>query len=72
LTRPAYVVDTRHLEHRHNILGLAAPAHPDRQAEAAVLVDHIQELESAAISCGVELEVHDPDLVGMLGTVTPH
>jgi hypothetical protein len=43
-----------------------------RQAEAAVLVDHIQELESAAISCGVELEVHGPHLVGMLGTVTPH
>jgi len=37
-----------------------------------VLVDHVQELESAAISCGVELEIHGPHLVRMLGTVTPH
>jgi hypothetical protein len=59
------------LQHRHHILGLAAPAHPDRQAETAVLVDHIQELESAAISGGVELEIHGPHLVGMLSPVTP-
>ena len=36
------------LQHRHNILGPAAPAHPDRQAEAAVLVDHIQELSKSS------------------------
>jgi len=36
-----------------------------------VLVDHVQELESAAIGGGVELEVHGPNLVGMLGPVTP-
>jgi hypothetical protein len=53
-------------------LAHAPPAHPDRQAETAVLADHIQELESVAISCGVELEIHRPHLVGMLGTVTPH
>jgi len=33
----------------------------------AVLVDHVQELESAATSGGIELEVHGPHLVGMLG-----
>ncbi len=43
---------------RHHILGLAAPADPDRQAEAAALVDHVQELEAAPISGGMELEVH--------------
>ena len=37
-----------------------------------MLVDHVQELESAAIGGGVELEVHGPHLVGMLGPVTPH
>jgi len=36
-----------------------------------VLVDHVQELESAAIGRRIELEVHGPDLEGMLGTVTP-
>jgi hypothetical protein len=59
------------LQHCHHILGLASPAHAGCQAEAAVLVDHVQELESAAIRRGVELEVHGPDLVGMLGSVTP-
>jgi hypothetical protein len=37
-----------------------------------VLVDHIQEFVSAAISCGIELEIHGPHLVGMLGPMTPH
>ena len=44
-------VDARALlKHRHHILGLAAPAHPDGQAEAAVRVDHVQEVASAASS----------------------
>jgi len=60
------------LQHRHHVLGLAAPAHPDRQAEAAVLVDHVQELEPAAVGGGIELEIHGPHLMGMLSTVTPH
>ena len=35
-------VETRELlQHRHHILGFAAPPDPDRQAEAAVLVDHL-------------------------------
>ncbi len=29
------------LHHSNDILGFAAPSHPDRQAEAAVLVDHV-------------------------------
>ena len=33
--------------------GFESPAHQDRQAEAAVLVDHVQELESAAIGCSI-------------------
>jgi hypothetical protein len=53
-------------------LAFAPPAHPDRQAEVAVLVDHVQELEPPAISGGDELEDHGPHLVGMLGPVTPH
>jgi len=36
-----------------------------------VLVDHVQELKSAAV-CGGALEIHGPYLVGMLGPVTPH
>ncbi len=37
-----------------------------------MLVDLVQELESAAIDGGVELEIHDPHLVGMLSQRTPH
>lgn len=36
------------------------------------MVDHVQELKSAAVGRGIELEVHTPQLVRMLGTVTPH
>ncbi len=57
------------LQHRH-ILGLAAPAHPDGQAQATVLVDHVEELEPPAIGRGIELEIHGPDLVRVLGLVT--
>jgi hypothetical protein len=67
-----WVVAREPLQHRPHILGFAAPPNPDRQAEAALLVDHVQELESAAISSGTELEVHGPHVVGMLGPVTPH
>jgi hypothetical protein len=37
-----------------------------------VLVDHVQELEPAAVGRGVELEVHGPHLVGMLSPVASH
>jgi hypothetical protein len=37
-----------------------------------VLVEHIEELEPLPIGRGVELEVHGPDLVKVLGLVTPH
>jgi len=60
------------LHHSHHVLGFAAPAHPDRKAEATVLVDHVQELESAAVSRGIELEIPGPHLAGMLSPVTPH
>ena len=45
---------------------------PDRQAEAAVLVDHVQELEPPPVSGGVELKVHGPHLVWVFGLVAPH
>ena len=59
------------LQHGHQVPGLSAPSHPDRQAHAAVLVDHVQEFEPAAVGRGIELEVHGPNLVGMLSPVTP-
>ncbi len=37
-----------------------------------MLVDHVEKLEPAAIGGGVELEVHGPDLVRVLGLPTPH
>jgi len=43
---------------------------PAGQAETAVLVDHVEELEPPTIGRGVELEVHRPDLVRVLSLVT--
>ncbi len=39
---------------------------------AAVLVDHVEELEAPSIGGGVELKVHGPDLVRMLGLMTTY
>ena len=59
------------LQHRHDVFGLQRlPTPPDGQAETAVLVDHVEELEPPAIGRGVELEVHRPDLVRVLSLVT--
>jgi hypothetical protein len=52
--------------------GVTSPAHPDGQVEAAVLVDHVEELQPPPIGGGIELEVHGPDLVRVLGLVTPN
>ena len=60
------------LQHGHDVFGLAAPAHPNGQAKAAVLVDHVQELEPPAIGGGIELKVHSPHLVRVFGLVAPH
>jgi len=58
--------------HRHKVLGLPAPPYPDEQAEAAVLVDHLQELEPPPIAGGVELKVDPPHIVRIISLVSPH
>jgi len=60
------------LQHHHDVCGLAAPAHPDGQAETAVLVEQVEGLEPPAIAGGVELEDHRQDLVRVLNMVTSH
>ncbi len=60
------------LKHLHHIPCPAGPPHPNGQAEAAVHADHVQELEPAAVSDSVEMEVHGPDLVGLFGLMTAH
>jgi hypothetical protein len=45
----------------------AAPADSNRQAEPAVLVDHVQELEGSPIHRLIELKINGPDVVGILG-----
>jgi hypothetical protein len=57
---------------RQDFFGVASPAYPDGQAESSVLVDHVEELQAAAISGGIELEVHGPDLVWVLTLVPSH
>ena len=37
-----------------------------------MLVDHVQELESAAVSRGTELKIHGPHLLRVLSPVPPH
>ena len=37
-----------------------------------MLVDHVQELEPAAVGRGIELKIHGPDLVGMFGPMSSH
>jgi hypothetical protein len=69
---PARVDTGELLQHGHHVPGHAPPAHPDRQAEEAVLVDHVQEFEPSAIGGSVELDIHGPFLVGMLGPVISH
>ena len=51
----------QHVDH----LGRAQPAlHPDRQALAAELVDHVEGAELAALACAILDEVVGPDMVG--------
>jgi len=45
------------LDRVNNINSLAATAHPNRQANPALLIHHVQELERAAIHRLVELNV---------------
>jgi len=59
------------LQHGHCVLGFTAPTDTDRQAEPTVLFYHFEELYSPRIDGGVELEVHGPHLVRVLGLVTP-
>ena len=42
-------------------------ANPNRQADAAVLIDHVQELERAAIHRLIELEADRPDVMRVFG-----
>ncbi len=46
----------------------SASADLNRQAEPAVLVDHIEELEASPISGLLELEVSRPDVVAVFST----
>ncbi len=59
-------------QHGHYVRGLAAPSDSDGQPETAVLIDHVQEFESAAVGRGIELESHGPHLVRLLSPVTSH
>ena len=43
----------------------ATSTYTDRQADAAVFIDHVQEFEHAPIHHLVELEVDRPDVVGV-------
>jgi hypothetical protein len=70
--RRCWVKAGQRIQHRHHVLGLAAPAHPDGQTEAAMFIDHVEELERPPISAGFGLKVHGPGLVREFGLVAPY
>jgi hypothetical protein len=62
--RRCWVKAGQRVQHRHHVLGLAAPAHPDGQTEAAVFIDHVEELERPPISAGFGLKVRTEPSAG--------
>jgi len=44
-------------------LALPTQTYPHSQAQEAVLVDHVEEIEPPLVSGSIELGVHCPDLV---------
>ena len=54
------------LDRVDHLRSLTAPADPNGQAEPAVLIDHVEELEGPPIHRLVELEIDSPDMVGIL------
>ena len=62
----------RELEHLldrvDHLSSLASPDVPDDQTVAAVLIDHVKELEDAPIHRLVKLEIGHPDLMWILST----
>lgn len=64
-------VEARELLHRvYQVLGLAAPPNPDRQTEAAVLIDHAQDLTSYTIGARGQLEVNSSHLVRTMNPIS--
>jgi len=55
------------LDRVDHLSSLTAPTDPNRQAEPAVLIDHVEKLECPPIDGLVELEVDGPDVVGIFG-----
>lgn len=49
----------------------ATPSRVDRQAQTAVLIDLLQEIQPPTIGGGVEPNVHVSDRVRVFGLVTP-
>ncbi len=60
------------VQYRYHVLGLAAPTHTNGQAEAAVPVDLVEELEPPSVGGRVELDIHGPGMVRVFGLVAPH
>ncbi len=55
------------LDRFDHIHSMAATAHPNRHADTAEFIDHVQELMRAAIHRQVELEVDRPPVVWVFG-----
>ena len=56
------------LDRVDHLSSATAPADSNRQAEPAVLVDHIQKFEGPPIDGLIELEVDRPNVMGIFGT----
>lgn len=56
------------LDRVNHINSSASPTYTNCQADAFEFINHVEELEHAAIHCLIELEVDRPDVVRVLGS----
>jgi hypothetical protein len=63
-----WILPEEFLNGSNQIHRLAPPADTNGQAGSAVFIENIQELQSAAIHCLVELKVNRPHMVRVLGS----
>src|SRR6266566_3975114 len=54
------------VEHPHRVVGVDRAGNTDRQGLAGVLIDHVEQLQRAAVDGRVELEVQRPDVIRAL------
>jgi hypothetical protein len=63
----SWILPEEFLNGSDHIHRLAPPAVTNGKAHAAIFIDYVQELQSAAIHCLIELKINRPYMVLVLG-----